>query len=243
MTDNEDGSYDLVCEDGTEVTIYDGEDGSSCSVTDNGDGSHDLVCDDGTDTTIYDGEDGDPGEDGSSCSVTDNGDGSYDLVCDDGTEVTFYDGEDGEGEGGDGCTITNNGDGTASLDCGGDDDDTIVFEIRPVGIDLAVIDFDISVDGDEVTFEATIKNIGTEDVDSLFWVDFWLDESSKPSSGYDEFASVSGLASGESTDVTSTAIDVDDGTYDGWTIIDTDFIDDVDDSNDYAGPVTYTVGE
>lgn len=57
----------ITCDDGTNVVVNDGEngtDGSSCSVTDNPDGSATITCTDGTSATIPPGEDGQDGEDG-----------------------------------------------------------------------------------------------------------------------------------------------------------------------------------
>ncbi len=64
VTDNGDGTVTISCEDGTEVTISDGQDGTdgeSCTIVDNGDGTKTITCGDVT-VTVTDGEDGQPGE-------------------------------------------------------------------------------------------------------------------------------------------------------------------------------------
>jgi hypothetical protein len=48
VTHNDDGTATIACEDGTSVTVEDGMDGSSCTITDNDDGTATLSCDDGT---------------------------------------------------------------------------------------------------------------------------------------------------------------------------------------------------
>ncbi|MBU1239328.1 hypothetical protein KKF84_06665 [Myxococcota bacterium] len=116
VVDNGDGTHTLRCDDGTEVTLQngeDGEDGSNCSIADNGDGTYTMTCEDGTEVTFQDGEDG------SNCAVTNNGDGTITIACDDGTEVTFDEGENGSS-----CTVTDNGDGSSTLSC---DDGTSVL--------------------------------------------------------------------------------------------------------------------
>lgn len=94
-------SATIICDDGTEVTLHDGdpglpgdpgdpgapgEDGSSCSITSNGDGTKTISCDDGTTATVTDGVNG------ASCLVTGNDDGSSTISCGDGSTVTVKDG-------------------------------------------------------------------------------------------------------------------------------------------------------
>ena len=58
LSDNGDGTKTILCTDGTEVTLADGQDGepgSSCSVADNGDGTKTISCEDGSTVTITDG--------------------------------------------------------------------------------------------------------------------------------------------------------------------------------------------
>src|SRR5678816_4251828 len=69
-TNNGDGTVTISCEDGTSVTVADGQDGqdgtdgTSCTVADNGDGTKTISCDDGTTVTVSDGSDGEDGVDG-----------------------------------------------------------------------------------------------------------------------------------------------------------------------------------
>jgi OmcA/MtrC family decaheme c-type cytochrome len=64
ITDNGDGTKTISCDDGTNVTVadgqtgqtgQDGQDGASCTITDNGDGTKTVACTDGTTATIRDG--------------------------------------------------------------------------------------------------------------------------------------------------------------------------------------------
>lgn len=76
VIDNGDGTATIVCEDGTMVTVTNGEDGMSggdgmpgtdgmpglpCTVVDNADGTKTITCDDGTTVTVVDGVPGDRG--------------------------------------------------------------------------------------------------------------------------------------------------------------------------------------
>ncbi len=64
VTDNENGSIELTCPDGTTATILNGTngtngtDGVSCSVSTNENGSATITCEDGTTSTVQDGTDG-----------------------------------------------------------------------------------------------------------------------------------------------------------------------------------------
>ena len=71
--DNGDGTKTISCDDGTEVTVSDGEDGASCTVKDNGDGTKTISCEDGTEATVSDGADAAP------CTLVDNQNGSATL--------------------------------------------------------------------------------------------------------------------------------------------------------------------
>lgn len=97
---------EIVCDDGTRVSITDGRDGSSCTVADNGDGTRTIACEDGTSVVVRDGADG------TSCTATDNGDGTRTVACADGTHVVIADGADGTS-----CTLVDGDDGTAVLTC------------------------------------------------------------------------------------------------------------------------------
>jgi hypothetical protein len=58
IVDNEDGTSTITCDDGTEVTVRDGEDGTdgnSCTVTDNPDNTITISCTDGTSATFQEG--------------------------------------------------------------------------------------------------------------------------------------------------------------------------------------------
>jgi uncharacterized protein (TIGR02145 family) len=73
VTDNEDSTYTVTCENGNSITLKDGDqglpggpglDGGSCSITDNLDGSFLLSCEGTGSVTLYDGTDGVKGEKG-----------------------------------------------------------------------------------------------------------------------------------------------------------------------------------
>ena len=76
VTENDDGSATIHCEDGTEATVRggmrgtDGTDGTSCTVRDDGLGAHLIECDDGTMVRVTDGADGVDGVDGQSPRVS-----------------------------------------------------------------------------------------------------------------------------------------------------------------------------
>ncbi len=101
VTDNENGSIELTCPDGTTATILNGTngtngtDGVSCSVSTNENGSATITCEDGTTSTVQDGTNGTNGTDGVSCSVSTNENGSATITCEDGTTSTVQDGTDG----------------------------------------------------------------------------------------------------------------------------------------------------
>ena len=136
VVDNMDGTYSIICDDGTSATFSDGQDGQDgedgedgdspdpCTAVDNGDGTYTIECPDGTSFTLSDGQDGEDGDSPEPCTATDNGDGTYTIECPDGTSVTLSDGEDGApgqdgapGEDGEPCTIIDNGDGTFTINC------------------------------------------------------------------------------------------------------------------------------
>lgn len=124
VSTQDNGSYLLVCGT-TEVTVSNGKDGSSCTVTNKGDGVQTIACADGTTATVLNGADGINGTDGASCSVLDNGDGTKTLRCTDGQEVTLRDGVDGaagqpgaDGTDGVSCTVADNGQGVLTQTCG-----------------------------------------------------------------------------------------------------------------------------
>lgn len=81
VTQNDDGSATIFCDDGTEATVNKGDTGNSCTVADNPDDDTYLVsCDDGTEILLHDGDDGD------NCTVRDEG--TYLVIsCPDGTEI------------------------------------------------------------------------------------------------------------------------------------------------------------
>ncbi len=86
--DNGDGSMTISCEDGTSVTVMNGEDGEDGQ--DGQDGDNGAAG--GVGAT---GPEGPPGPAGTSCTVVDNEDGTKTISCDDGTSVTVSDGTDG----------------------------------------------------------------------------------------------------------------------------------------------------
>lgn len=95
VTDNQDGTKTVTCEDGTSVTLYDGEDGGTGPTGPKGDKGDAGEAG----TPGEDGENGLPGEDGEdglSCTVLDNGNGSKTISCEDGTTATVFDGADGQ---------------------------------------------------------------------------------------------------------------------------------------------------
>jgi hypothetical protein len=110
VEDVEDGAQ-ITCDDGTSVTVRDGQDGApgggGCSVTDSPDGSATITCDDGTSATIppgQDGQDGQDGEDGQ--DGTDGRDGRDGESCeleDSATELCIICGNDEV------CITKNNG--------------------------------------------------------------------------------------------------------------------------------------
>ena len=111
-----------------------------------------------------------------------------------------------------------------------------------IGADLAITDFDVSVSGSDVTFTATVFNIGSMEAD-YFCVDVHFDETSDPGPGAvgDEYDCYNDLARGDS--VTNTIVaSLSPGTYDAWVTLDlTDPDDDPDLSNNVMGPEQYTV--
>ncbi|MBI2893735.1 MAG: OmcA/MtrC family decaheme c-type cytochrome [Deltaproteobacteria bacterium] len=117
VTENDDGSATIACDDGTSAEVASGTDGSACSVEENDDGTKTITCDDGTEVTVADGDPGDqgdpgdPGDPGEPCTVVDNDDGTTTVTCGE-DEVVINDGVDG-----DSCTVTDNGDGSRTIAC------------------------------------------------------------------------------------------------------------------------------
>ena len=117
----------VICDDGFEVLVVDGEHGARCVIEDDGDGLAIVVCEDRAATTVRDGGVGRDGEDGRLCSVDDGENGGRIVVYEDGTTATIPDGADGrdgedgrdgdDGEDGTSCTVEDDGNGGKRIHC------------------------------------------------------------------------------------------------------------------------------
>ena len=164
--ENDNGTYTICCDDGTEVTLSDGEqgiqgdpgepgndgeqgvdgepgkDGISCTVLDNFDGTYTIGCTNGISVTFSDGEQGEPGKDGESCTIINNDNGSYTIECTDGTSATVRDGKNGD-----------NGliDPSGDIDDDGiiNSDDNCLYVYNPIQLDTDFDNFGDECDDDD----------------------------------------------------------------------------------------------
>lgn len=224
------------------VSSSDGE-SDGCTVATN-DGVKMLECPDGTSVVI---------EDGTSCTVQDNQDGTHTISCEDGTEAVISDG----GGSADSCTVVDNENGTATVTCPDGTEQT--FDISGEdsndvnggdadAAEIEILSFDVTVDGDVVTFDVEFRNNGPADIvfdegedSGGVFVDFFRDESQAPSLG--DFGDVEGwvdvLDAGATTVVTEEVSGVNSGTFDAWVSIAGHNEPKI--AGDIAGPVSYTV--
>lgn len=108
------------------------------------------------------------------------------------------------------------------------------------GPDLEVTYFDFYADSSTIYYYIDVTNSGDEDIEDLFYVDVFVDESSTPSapSDGDSYQSVTELAAGETTWVD---FEIDESCYwcYSYVLVDSyDYIDETDESNNTDGPLS-----
>ncbi|NUN14661.1 MAG: hypothetical protein HUU55_13605 [Myxococcales bacterium] len=113
------------------------------------------------------------------------------------------------------------------------------------GPDLLVTDFNVDVADNTVIYTGFVKNVGDQATGS-FDVDVIRDSGVTPTwTGHgDQFKTLPGLNPGASVSVSFTWNDVPDGTYSSWIKADTmNTVAESSESNNTAGPKTFSVGE
>lgn len=207
-----------------------------------------IYCPDGSTAEIPHGEDGQDGQDGDSCTIVDNDDGTATITCDDGSEVVVETAGDEFNNGDDDNNDEDEDDNDGGEDNGDNGDDNNDDESNDdqgddESIEFAIHDVEVTVDDNFVAFDFEVTNEGEEDAE-LFYVDAFVHEDDAPSPGdvgegaveFDE-----GLQAGATASAGLTLLQPDEGTFDGWLVVDPWDNDDAE--ADVAGPFEYTVDE
>ncbi|RMG17040.1 MAG: PKD domain-containing protein [Deltaproteobacteria bacterium] len=119
---------------------------------------------------------------------------------------------------------------------------TVSILVQQALPDLVVSGLQVSVQGEVVSYSATVSNQGNTASPS-FWFDLYANRSGAPAPGDlgDTYEYVSGLMPGESTTV-SGAYRIGPGSYQAWAQLDTfGNVAELDESNNVDGPVAYDV--
>lgn len=232
-----DGQTQIVCPDGSSVAVTDD---AGCSVEENDDGSATIACADGTSTTVAGGDFSEDDD----CTVADNGDGTATISCPDGTAATFEMADEQANQTNNQTLNSQSNNQTTNNQTSNQTSNQSNNQTAPDGIEIVLSDFEVSVDVDEIFWEVTVANEGSENA-AGFWVDFYLDADQAPEPGDegDDYEWVDGLAAGDSTTLSSSLVAYN-GDYSTWVQADADEVnDDLDRANNVAGPAQAQVTE
>lgn len=134
------------------------------------------------------------------------------------------------------------GDTQVTATCSGIDS-TASVTVVDAGVDIGDPDLvevaaAVFANGTDVFWTLTVRNDGDATANGFF-VDAYLEEPDAPGDGYIDTYLVSGLAPGEETGVSLEALGVAPGTYQTWVYVDPeDYVDEADESNNWAGPLS-----